>query len=204
VDRDALRKPQPVINSRVVANLKMTEISDIKLRYFNTILREYQWFLLYEFETSETDFFLLKDEEILKTLIGSRILGESLYHPEMEIKDTEVAVKNVSRPYEFKKIEITDFKFLESKLDIENWLIKFRTEGWEDDREDAQILIDRAEKEIWYRTNLQNGIWHLTKENFEDDSNKLSEIHWIYAHFETFIEIDRENGIIRTFDFGYD
>ena len=182
----------------------MTETSEIKLIFFNTIWKKFQWFLIYEFQLKGTDFFRQTDKEILKSLIGTRILGNSLYHSEMDEKDTEVAIKNVSRPYEFEKIEIPDFKYLQSKADFENWLIKFRTEGWEDDREDAQILIDRSENEIWSRTNLQNGIWYLTKENFESDSNKLSEVHWIYAHFETFMEIDRENEIIRTFDFGYD
>jgi hypothetical protein len=182
----------------------MTETSKIKLEYFKTIWKEYQWFLLYEFQISEIDFFQLTDEEILKTLIGSRILKNSLFHPEMEEKKIEVAVKNVSRPYDFEKIDFSDFKLLESKDDFEKWLIKFRTEEWEDDRDDAQILIDKAEKEIWSRTNLKNGVWYLSKENFEEGSDKLAEIHWIYAHFETFIEIDREKKIVRTFDFGYD
>ena len=182
----------------------MTETSKIKLSYFNTIWKEYQWFLIYEFQLTNANFFKQSDNDILKTLIGTQILGNSLFHPEMEEKNTEVAVKNVSRPYEFEKFEISDFKFLQSKTDFEKWVIKFRTEGWEDDRNDAQILIDRAEKELWSRTDLKKGLWHLTKENFEDDSDKLTEVHWIYLHFETFIEIDRENELIRTFDFGYD
>lgn len=182
----------------------MKETSEIKLNFFNTIWKEYQWFLIYEFKLTGTDFFRQTDEEILKTLIGTRILGNSLYHPEMVDKETEVAVKNVSRPYEFDKIEISDFQFLDSKTDFQNWVTKFRTEGWEDDRDDAQILIDRVEKELWSRTNLEKGVWHLTKEDFEEESNKLIEVHWIYGHFETFIEINREKKIIRTFDFGYD
>ncbi|MFC0879009.1 hypothetical protein ACE01N_20610 [Saccharicrinis sp. FJH2] len=182
----------------------MTETSKIKLNYFNTIWREYQWFLIYEFQMTGADFFLRTDKEILKTLIETRVLGKSLYHPEMDEKEKEVAVKNFSRPYEFEKIGISDFKFLQFKADFEKWFIKFKTIDWKDDREDAKILIEKAEKVIWSRTNLKNGVWQLSKENFKEDSDKLDEIHWIYLHFETFIEIDRENKIIRTFDFGYD
>jgi hypothetical protein len=160
--------------------------------------------LIYEFQLKGTDFFRQTDKEILKTLIGTRILGNSLYHSEIDDQDTEVAVKNVSRPYKIEKIEISDFEFLQSKTDLGKWLTKFRNEDWEDDREDAQILIDKAENELWSRTNLKNGVWFLSKEQFEEDSNKLDELHWIYLHFETFIEIDREHEIIRTFDFGYD
>lgn len=182
----------------------MTETSEIKLNFFNTIWIEYQWFLIYEFKLTGTDFYRETDIEIIKTLIGTRILGNSLYHSEMDDMETEVAVKNVSRPYEFEKIETSDFKFMQSKTDFGKWLTKFRTEDWEDDRDDAQILIDRAEKELWSKTNLKNGVWHLSKEKFENDSDKLIEVHRIYLHFETFIEIDRENKLIRTFDFGYD
>ena len=182
----------------------MIENSEIKLNFFSTIWKEYQWFLIYEFKLTRTDFFRLTDKEILKALIGTRILSKSLYHPVMDGKETEVSVKNVSRPYDFEKIEISNFKFLQSKTDFEKWLIKFRTEDWEDDREDAQILIDKAENELWSRTNLKNGVWFLSKELFEEESNKLDELHWIYLHFETFVEIDREKETIRTFDFGYD
>lgn len=182
----------------------MTETPEIKLNFFNTIWKEHQWFLIYEFKLIGTDFFRQTDEEILKTLIGTRILGNSLYHSEMDDKDTEVAVKNVSRPYVFGKIEISDFKFLQSKTDFGKWLAKFRNEDWEDDREDAQILINKAENQLWPRTNLKNGVWFLSKEQFEEDSDKLDELYWIYLHFETFIEIDREHEIVRTFDFGYD
>lgn len=188
----------------VTANLKMTETSEIKLNFFKTIWKEYQWFLIYEFQLTGTDFFRLTDKEILSALIGTRILSNSLYHPEMEEGETEVSVKNVSRPYDFGKIEISNFKFLQSKTDFEEWLIKFRTEDWEDDREDAQSLFDKAENALWSRTNLDNGVWFLSKEQFEEESEKLEELHWIYLHFETFIEIDREKETIRTFDFGYD
>lgn len=182
----------------------MTEPSQIKLNFFNTICKEHQWFLIYEFQLTGTDIFRLTDKEILKALIGTRILGNSLYHSEMDDKDTEVAVKNLSRPYKIEKIEISDFKFLKSKTEFEKWLAKFRNEDWKDDRKDAQILIDVAGNQLWSRTNLKNGVWFLSKKQFEEDSDKLDELHWIYLHFETFIEIDRECEIIRTFDFGYD
>ena len=182
----------------------MTETSEIKLNFFKTIWKEYQWFLIYEFQLTGTDFFRLTDKEILKALIGTRVLSNSLYHPEMDESETEVSVKNVSRPYDFGKIEISNFKFLQSKTDFEEWLIKFRTADWEDDREDAQSLLDKSEYALWSRTNLDNGVWFLSKEQFEEESDKLAELHWIYLHFETFIEIDREKETIRTFDFGYD
>lgn len=184
----------------------MTETTNIELKYFKTIGHEYQWFILYEFAVSDKVLFDKSDNEILKEIISSKILNKSLYHNEMD--GIEIELKGLGetpgRPFEFDKIETPDFQFIESKTDFQNWLSRFRTEGWEDDREDAQILIDRAEKELWSRTNLKNGVWHLTKENFEDDSDKLIEIHWIYLHFETFMEIDRANSMIRTFDFGYD
>ena len=184
----------------------MTETTNIELKYFKTIGHEYQWFILYEFVVSDKVFFDKSDNEILKEIISSKILNKRLYHNEMD--GIEIELKGLGetpgRPFEFDKIETSDFQFMESKTDFQNWVSRFKTEGWEDDREDAQILIDRAEKELWSRTNLKNGVWHLTKENFEDNSDKLIETHWIYLHFETFIEIDRANSMIRTFDFGYD
>jgi hypothetical protein len=45
----------------------------------------------------------LTDKEILKSLIGTRILSKSLYHPVMDGKETEVSVKNILRPYDFEK-----------------------------------------------------------------------------------------------------
>jgi hypothetical protein len=184
----------------------MTETTNIELKYFKTIGHEYQWFILYEFAVSDKVLFDKSDQEILRELISSKILDKILYHNEMDGIELELKGLGESpgRPFEFDKIEMSDFQFIESKTDFQNWVIKFRTEDWEDDREDAQILIDRAEKELWSRTNLKNGVWHLTKEKFEEDSDKLIEVHWIYLHFETFIEIDRENKLIRTFDFGYD
>ena len=182
----------------------MRETPELKLKYFNTSWREYQWFLIYEFQISEKGFFKIKDEEILNKLIGTRVFSKILHHPELENKETEVSVQDISRPYEIENVTFSDFKFLESKAEFENWIIKFRTKGWEDDRNDAQILIEKAEKEIWSRTSLKNGVWYLSKDNFEEESNKLNQIHWVYLHFETFIEIDRENTLIRTFDFGYD
>ena len=182
----------------------MTETPNIKLRHFKTIGQEYQWFLLYEFQILSLDFLAQTDEKILKNLIGTRIFRKELSHPEMGEKETQVVVKNVSRPYEIEKIDLTDWKFIKSKSEFQKWLRKFRTDDWEEDREDAQILIDKAEKELWSRTIMTDGVWYLSKENFEDDSDKLIENHWIYLHFETFIEIDRQNKLIRTFDFGYD
>ena len=182
----------------------MIASSQIKLRYSNAIWIKSQWFLLYEFEIMESKFFEKSDEQILKSLIGSRIVEENLFHSEMEGREFEVAVQHVARPFEFDKLSISDFQFIASKKEFEEWLIKFRTDDWEDDREDAQILIDKAEKELWLRTKIETGVWHLSKNNFETNSDKLIDIHWIYGHFETFIDIDRKNKLIRTFDFGYD
>ncbi len=89
-------------------------------------------------------------------------------------------------------------------MSLKNGFLKFRTNGWKEDIEDAQILIDKAENELLARTKFINGVWHLSKGKYNDDSEKLVEIHWIFLHFETFIEIDRGEKIIRTFDFGYD
>jgi len=184
----------------------MTETTNIELKYFKTIGHEYQWFILYEFAVSDKELFNKSDQEILGEIISSKILDKRLYHDEMD--GTELELKGLreppGRPFEFDKIEMSDFEFNDSKTDFQNWVIKYRTEDWEDDRDDAQILIDRAEKELWSRTNLKNGVWHLTKKKFAEDSIKLIDINWIYLHFETFIEIDRENKLIRTFDFGYD
>ena len=184
----------------------MTETNNIELKYFKTIGHEYQWFLLYEFVVSDKTLFDKSDAEILKEFVSSRILDKILYHNEMGGIELELkGLREIpGRPYEFDKIEMSDFQFIETKTEFENWISRFRTEGWEDDREDAQILIDRAEKELWARTDLKNGVWHLSKANFEDGSDKLIEVHWIYLHFETFLEIDRNNQTIRTFDFGYD
>lgn len=184
----------------------MTKTTNIELKYFKTIEHAYQWFFLYEFAVRDKVLFDKSDQEILKEIISTKILNKSLYHNEMNGIETELkGLRETSgRPFEFDKIEISDFHFIESKTDFQKWLIKFRTEGWEDDRNDAKILIDSAEKELLSRTNLKNGVWHLSKEKFEQDSNKLIEVHWIYVHFETFIEIDRANKLIRTFDFGYD
>ncbi|MBA6316921.1 hypothetical protein [Cellulophaga baltica] len=184
----------------------MTETTNIELNYFKTIGHGYQWFLLYEFVIGDKTLFDKSDIEILKEIISSRILNKSLYHNEMD--GIELELKGLGetpgRPYEFDKIEMSDFQFINSKTDFKNWITKFRTEGWVDDQDDAKFLMDRAEKELWSRTDLKNGVWYLTKENFEEDSDKLIEIHWIYLHFKTFIEIDRKNETIRTFDFGYD
>ena len=184
----------------------MTETTNIELKYFETIGHEYQWFILYEFTVSDMILFEKSDQEILKEIISSKILNKSLYHNEMDGIELELkGLREIpGRPFEFDKIEMSDFQFIESKTDFQNWVIKFRTEGWEDDWDDAQILINRAEKELWSRTKLKSGVWHLTKEIFENDSDKLIDVHWIYLHFETFIEIDRANSMIRTFDFGYD
>lgn len=182
----------------------MKEIHEIELKYFKIIWIKYQWFLLYEFKITDIDFFKLTDNEILNYLIDSRILRNELFHHEMEGKEVEVDTKNIFRPYYFKKIELSDFQFIKSKPDFEKWIIKFGNEGWEDDRDDAQILINQVEKELWSLTNLENGVWHLTKGSFENDSDKLIDTHWIYTYFETFIEIDRQNKMIRTFDFTYD
>ena len=184
----------------------MIKSSNIELKYFQDIRHEYQWFVLYEFAVSDRLLFDKSDQEILRDIITSDILNKSLYHNEkggigIDIKGLR---EIFLRPFKFDKIEMSDFQFIESKTDFQKWVIKFRTEGWEDDREDAQILIDRAVKELWSRTNLNDGVWHLSKEEFEEGSNKLIEEHWIYLHFETFIEIDRTNALIRTFDFGYD
>lgn len=176
----------------------------MKLKYFNTIWREYQWFLLYEFQVSEIDLFKSTDQEILTAIIGTNILGNVLFHSEMENKAIEVSVQNVSRPFNFKKVTVNDFKFLESRETFETWVDKFSSDDWEDDREDAQILIAKAVNEIQSRTNFKNGFWHLSREKLEDNSEKLANLHWVYLHFETFIEIDRTNNTIRTFDFGYD
>jgi hypothetical protein len=85
----------------------------------------------------------------------------------MEGREFEVAVQHVARPFEFDKLSISDFQFMASKMEFEEWLIKFRTDDWEDDRQDAQILIDKAEKELWLRTKIEAGVWHLSKNNFE-------------------------------------
>ena len=184
----------------------MRETTNIELNYFKTIGHEYQWFILYEFAISDKALFDKSDKDVFNEIISSKILSKSLYHKEMD--GIEIDLKGLGetpgRPFEFDKIGIADFQFIKSKTDFQKWVIKFRTEGWEDDRGDAHILIDRAEKELWSRTDLKNGVWYLTKEKFEYDSDKLIEVHWIYLHFETFMEIDRENKLIRTFDFGYD
>jgi hypothetical protein len=176
---------------------------NIKLEYFETIGHAFQWFIIYEFVVDKIELFEKSEKEILNEIITTRILNKTLYHKEMD--GFELEIKGLgSRPFEFEKIEISDFHFIHSKSEFEKWLDKFRKEGWEDDREDAQILIGKAEKELWSRTILENGVWHLSKMDIDDDSDKLIDIHWIYLHFETFIEIDKKNKLIRTFDFGYD
>lgn len=184
--------------------MSSNQISNIELSYYKAIESEFQWFLICEFKISETAYFQLTDKEILESLIKSKIMTCNLDYPDLNKLDINLNMESITRPYEFEKIRISDFNFIESKTDLENWLQKFKTEGWEDDRENAQVLITKAENEIKQRTKIKNGIWHLAKDSFHDESDKLSGMHWVYIHFETFIEVDRESEIIRTFDFGYD
>lgn len=182
---------------------------DVIQSYFQCYSQETQWFLLCEFKFADSALFDDKctDWEIVKSLMDTRVLNKEIFHPEMEGEVLEMAedgMKNSGRPFVFDSLEKSDFIEYKGKAEFQNWLQKFREEGWEDDREDAQILINRAEGEINRQTDLKNGLWHLSKDKFTSESPKLIEIHWVCLHFETFVEIDREKQLVRTFDFGYD
>lgn len=202
------RNPLLFLYVTVVPNLTMTETFPIKLKFVKADWHEYMWLLLYEFDLDDSEFYKKTDIQIIQSLITTRIFNTTLYHPELENQEMglskEALQEGIARPFVFEKVEMTDFQFMRNLDEFKKWVTNFRVEGWEDDRTDAQIYIDRAEKIIYDRTKLKNGIWLLSKENFPDDSIKLSEIHWIYQHFESFIEIDRHAKLIRTFDFGYD
>jgi len=179
--------------------------TNIELKYFSTFLSGNQWLLFYEFNINDSTVFQRCDQEIISSLLKTKVMGEDIYHSEMdssEIKLSREGLKNLSRPYDFDLISIKDFYFLKSLNEFKEWIQKFRINNLED--EDTQILISRAENEIFKRTKVENGIWYLSKEMINESPEKLAELHWIYLYFETFIEIDKENQIIRTFDFGYD
>ncbi|SDY12417.1 hypothetical protein SAMN05444411_1312 [Lutibacter oricola] len=186
----------------------MIDNKNIKLNYFTTFRIDTQWFILYEFKISDKELFHKTDSEIISKLLKTRILNEKIYHKEMDNSKIEINRESIKmileRPFIFEKLVLKDFNFIRDIKEFKSWLIKFRTDDWEDDREDAQRLIDQAEREISERTKLQNGIWWLSKQKIENQKEKMTELHWIYHHFETFIEIDRKNKLVRTFDFGYD
>ena len=162
--------------------------------------------MLYEFELDNTGLFQMTDADALAELISRGVINEQLYYEELNLK--EIALKGLSkglkRPFLFEQLGQADFKHIETKSDFEQWLTASRTTGWEEDFEDAQRLVYLAEEEIWSRTSLRQGLWHLSKNLLEDQPEKLVESHWVYVHFETFIEVDRDNQLIRVFDFGYD
>ena len=186
----------------------MSEFSQVSIKYFRAINEAFHWFVLYEFEIKEEAFFGQTDNIIIEELIGSNILGTRLEQTDKDGKQILPGIHHISRPYEFNKIHLSDFQYLKSRNEFDNWLIGFNTSDLEYDGnmfpDCAKRLMDQAITEIYMRTSLDNGLWHLSKDQFPEDSNKLEEIHFIYIHMETFIEIDRNKKVIRTFDFGYD
>ena len=169
-----------------------------KLNFIKTYSVNYQWFILYEFNFGSINLFDNSDEEILTEIIGTPILSKILYHKELENEKIELSLEvlkeETRRPFIFKNLKVSDFQYYKDSIQFKKWLNHFRAADWEDDKEDAQVLINNAEEIIW----------HLSKAKFANEDKKLYERHWIYIHFETFIEIDKKNKLIRTFDFGYD
>ena len=89
------------------------------------------------------------------------MIGGHIYHSEMDNSEIELSregLKCLSRPYVFILLNVQDFLYLKNLDEFKDWIQIFRVEGWEDDRENAQILITRAEKEIFDRTTIKNGI----------------------------------------------
>ncbi len=177
----------------------------MNLTYYKTFLQSFHWFLLYEFTIDDVNFFEKDIHSIIEKLINSKFLNKELYHQEMDNEKLEVSaegLKSIGRPYNFNKITISDFRFFKDIQEFKNWVSLFKNQNWEGDEENISILMKNIEEQLLKRTNLKNGIWLLSKENCEE--NKLIDIHWIYPYFETFIEIDKENQVVRTLDIAND
>jgi len=63
-------------------------------------------------------------------------------------------------------------------------LHKFRIDDWAEDQKDAQILIDKVEKQFCSKRIYKKGVWYLSKEKLDNESGILNEFHWIFTQFE--------------------
>lgn len=167
--------------------------------------QNYQWMILYEFVIDSNDLWRLDDYEILSKIISTRILGESMNHPELTNLNLDLQVQNLGRPFNFVEIKPQDFDHFSGYDDYNRIIREFADEDeWGDDKEDFKALVIKSDYSIRERTSFENGFWFLNKDKFINDETKIDEIHWIYTYWLVFIEIDKSNRIIRTIDFGYD
>ncbi len=187
----------------------MIDDSSWKLGYATSIGRNFQWMLLYEFEINDEMFFEEDDKATVEKLINTEILNRSLYHEGLEDVDIEISMEflknGVGRPFNIENTLIEDFTYHESQAEFEEWIEKFLNDpSWKDDVKDAKFVLDAAKKEISKRTDLRNGLWHLSKDLMKKKDNKILDPAEVYSYYETFVEVDKDRKIIRTYDFGYD
>ncbi len=104
----------------------MIETDNVKLEYFKTFGQEYLWFLLYEFDVSNTKIFQMTDKQILRKIMSTRILNNIIYHKEM--KDIQLELVGLSesskRPFNFDRLELDDFNFIKTKFEFEKWIFE--------------------------------------------------------------------------------
>ncbi len=180
------------------------ETQNLNLIYQNTIVRESQFLLIYEFCVNKS-LFEKDDKKILNILLKTRILGRSLNHSEFSNQKLDVCVTGIFRPFNFERLSVEHFKFLPNE-DI-------FTKGIEELKHSEkgsyfeQITIELVTKEqemIKERTNFNGGVWLIDRDWFERTDEVLDELHWIFEYYKTYVEIDRIAGLIRTIDFGWD
>lgn len=185
------------------------DIRDFKM-YFNGN----HWFIFYEFSISTLENLEESDGKILEKLIGTKLLSSELYHEEIQGTITKVRFGDALRPYHFHKVDINDFIFIENLRDFKNWVFSFKNFDWGNFKDSSMSMIEiknsslsiieYVEEFIYTKTDFSNGIWLLSKDRFESSSNKLIDYHWIFIYFYTFIEVDKKNNCVRTYDIGYD
>lgn len=178
----------------------------IKLNYYKTHWINYQWMILYEFSIDFEKLWELSDTDILNSLIGTRIINKNISHPEIDKDKIDLLVDNINRPYDFTKLFAKDFRFYPDYNSYNRIIQDFSQEDdWGDnDEDDFNMLVSISGNTIRERTSFYNGFWFLNKDKIINRSDIVEDNHMIYLYFLTIIDIDRQNKIIRSIDFGYD